>query len=96
MTVSELITKLQGLPQDATILGDKNNHDFTIPISVMGKAVVVASGSAYLLTETNSGVGAWIGYEPWRDEWAGVPLTPVKAVYIGSGDSIKTPVWQIV
>jgi hypothetical protein len=99
MTVSQLITKLQTCNPNARVLTDKSGflevNQIGVNISdVMSEAILVAQGVSYKVFQENGGVGYWVTHEPWRHDWAGAPLMGEPSVYIGSGDSIITPLWE--
>lgn len=96
MTVAQLITKLQALNPNLTVLTDRPATDsitFSDQLRTLIEPVVVATGVAYKVYQ-DSASGYWISNSPWENEWAGLPLNGVPSVYIGTGDSIITPLWE--
>jgi hypothetical protein len=96
VTVAQLITKLQALNPNLTVLTDRPATDsitLSNELRTLIEPVVVATGIAYKIYQ-DSPSGHWVSYTPWEDTWAGVPLNGVASVYIGTGDSIITPLWE--
>jgi hypothetical protein len=97
VNVSQLISKLQTCNPDAIILTDQTelqSLDTSMMSETMSQATLVAQGVAYKLFIQNNDTNCYATQENWRYQPSGVPLAGQPAVYIGSGVSIITPMWD--
>lgn len=93
MTVLQLIEKLKLCNPNSVVLTDKNG-DATIPTDVMGEAIVVAQGVGHQVHSENGGVDYWLSQSVSHTNLGDRFMLGDPAVYIGSGESIVTPLWQ--